>query len=85
MHKQYFQPVEKPLSTGTETQRAKLLGFYTELLRNWTVTYHKRGTDNDAPTEAETTALSTFMQHVGDVCLNLLQVPSSPVPVACTI
>lgn len=56
------------------------MGLYTELLRNWTVTYYTTAPE----TQEDTTALRTFVQHVGDVCLNLLQVRfPPPCPIVC--
>lgn len=80
MHKSYFTPIERALLARDHKTQTKLLGMYTELLRNWTVTYHT------APPSASASAcLTSFLQHVGDICLSLLQSSHGATPTVSAI
>ncbi|KAI5803123.1 Mis6-domain-containing protein [Geopyxis carbonaria] len=66
IHAEFLEPIERALISGSETSAARLVALCAELMRHWTVTHRK-------PTEQQALVLKDFLEHVGDVCLNLLQ------------
>lgn len=64
----YLKPLEHILSKGDPLLASKLLSFYTELLRNWTIVYSHRTPDRE-DLDVEATTIRKFIKHVGQMCL----------------
>ncbi|KAL7276680.1 hypothetical protein RUND412_000340 [Rhizina undulata] len=64
----YITPVEILLKDDDEMATVHLLEFYTELLRQWSITYQTRTPDEEA-LDDESLTLQKFLTHVNDICI----------------
>ena len=68
LHSNFFVPVDRQLKSRNETSIAKLVAFYTELIRQWAITYGNQAQGIEFSQE-ESLALCKVLSHVGQICL----------------
>lgn len=73
LHVEYLGRIEEVLlESKNEKSGAKLLEFYSELLRRWAVIFNCQFSKS-GDLEAESKYLQKIVNHVGDICLRLVQ------------
>ncbi|PWW80391.1 Mis6-domain-containing protein [Tuber magnatum] len=68
LHSNFFAPVDRQLKDRDETSIAELVAFYTELIRQWAITYGNQARETEFSQE-ESLALRNLLSHVGQICL----------------
>ncbi|KAG0135182.1 Mis6-domain-containing protein [Tuber indicum] len=68
LHRNFFTLVDCQLNGRDETSTIKLVAFYTELIRQWAITYGNRAQEIEF-SEEESLALRNTLSHVGQICL----------------
>ncbi|RPB05832.1 Mis6-domain-containing protein [Choiromyces venosus 120613-1] len=72
-----FALVDRQLKGRGETSITKLIAFYTELIRQWAITYGNQAQEFEFSQE-ESLALRKVLSHVGQICLaGLVNFPGS--------
>ncbi|CUS11905.1 unnamed protein product [Tuber aestivum] len=64
----FFALVDRRLKDRGEASIAKLVAFYTELIRQWAITYGNQAQEPEFSQE-ESLALRKLLSHVGQICL----------------